>query len=1402
MTYKRYLIISSLIYFYLLSAIHLFANSNPLVKYIGIEQGLSNNSVRTICQDKNGFLWFGTYDGLNRYDGYEFKVFRNKINDSTSLTENVITIIDEDKNNKIWVGTRHGLSVFNNLTGNFSQVYYSAHHQNNPLILTDVIRAIKADINNNVFIGGEANGLLFCAGGNTKAISIPLKINNKKINSYNVLNVKIGQDNKVWVLVRGYGLFLFDYSTMQLNLFDAKLKDAQQMELDGDNIWYSANKSLFNYTLSSKKVINSFELTEGGINTGIVTSLMMDKKHQLWIGATGGITVYHVDTKTTQNFLDGDGKNSLTSGVVYQIFEDKDAQIWVGTLHGGINLINTKEKRFENYSYDATKPNGLKGNFIASFCEDQNNKVWIGTEGNGINLWNRTTNTFENFKNIPNDEQSLSGNFIVSIKKDYLGNLWMASYYTGINRFDKNTGKFKRYHCINPTTGLENLVVFHIYEDRNKDLWVSALRKGSFMGALYRYNRKLDKFELFDDTLSDIYAFTEDRNNVMWGGNLTHLVKIDRIHKKHEFYYIGNTVKTIYEDAQHNFWIGTEGGGFLLFDRAQKRIVTRYTTDSGLCNNAVFNIIDDGKGSLWMGTYNGLARFNLKEKTFKNYYQSDGLQTSQFNYNSSLSLSTGEYIFGGIHGFSIFRPTNITMQNTVPNLQLTGININNVPIENNTSYLNNSGASDSIFELKVPYNEAIFSFNFAALEFSAPNKINYSYYMEGWDKGWNNSFNLRNASYTHLSEGTYTFRVRCTNSDGVWSTKEIAIKIRVLPPWFRTWWAYLFYFSLLSYLIYFYLNYRARQTKLEYEIKISLLEAERKKAEYEREVAEHEKDKAQYEKEKLLNEKDKEMNEKRISFFTNISHEFRTPLTLIINPIKEFLIDNKLSEETKSLNIVYRNAKRMLSLVDQLLLFRKADVNADQMRISKINFSTLCNEVYLCFIHEAAKKHIDYPFVCTNQDITVYGDKEKLEIILYNLVSNAMKYTPDNGKIAFELIELDNTVSVKVTDTGSGIPENIGDKLFDKFYQITGAKAVVQPGFGIGLFLVKHFTDAHKGTIVYTSKPNIGTSFCLTLLKGFEHFDAELITNEIIENKNLFTELKQEKLDTITEEALLITNHSTDQKNLNESIITSKKSLLVVDDEPEIRAYLVSIFKKAYTIYEADGAETGLFLARKQLPDLIISDIRMQGMSGIDFCKSVKENDDTSHIPVILLTGTSSPELKLQGAEYGADDYITKPFEKEFLIARVTNLIKSRSNLRNYFFNEITFNKNETIVSEEYKDFLDKCIAIVENHLDDENFTVKTLISEIGMSRSNLLRKVKVVSGQSINVFIRFIRLRKAAQLFINTNYNINETASKVGMGDIRHFREQFNKLYGLNPSEYIRKYRKAFGNHYHKVEK
>jgi DNA-binding response OmpR family regulator len=468
-------------------------------------------------------------------------------------------------------------------------------------------------------------------------------------------------------------------------------------------------------------------------------------------------------------------------------------------------------------------------------------------------------------------------------------------------------------------------------------------------------------------------------------------------------------------------------------------------------------------------------------------------------------------------------------------------------------------------------------------------------------------------------------------------------------------------------------------------------------------------------------------------------------------------------------------------------LFRKAESGLDKIKPSKLNLHDLAYEVYLCFVQQAKTQNINYVFDCANGNLEMYADREKLEIILYNLLSNALKYTPAEGSIRFSIEEGTKEVVIKVEDTGAGIPSEMGEKLFDKFYKAERTKTSSKAGFGIGLFLVKHFTEQHGGAISYQSEEGQGTTFTLQLQKGKEHYGSDVIISE--------TEAAPQLLEVLKEE-VAIEEDKAGAEPLTE-LVSEKQSILIIDDDESIRQYLARLFKDTYIIHQAENGEAGLAMAQKYLPDLIISDIHMRELNGIELCKMIKENEHLSHIPVILLTGAMSDELKLQGVGGGADDYIVKPFDSKLLIARVSTLLKNRNTLQKYFYNEITLNKNDFKVSVEYKEFLDKCIFIVENNLEDKNFSVQTLVNEMNMSHSNLLRKVKSVSGQPVNVFIRSIRLRKAAELFINTDYSVKETAYTVGIGDMKYFREQFNKLFGMNPSDYIKKYRKVHGKQY-----
>ncbi|WP_217603136.1 two-component regulator propeller domain-containing protein [Chitinophaga sp. GbtcB8] len=1331
-----------------------YAGPYPAINHLGIEQGLSNNTVRCIFQDHNGFIWFGTYDGLNRYDGYGFKVFRNKLSDTNSLVNNIITAIAEDQHHFLWIGTRQGVSCYNPLLSRFTSITYGPSSQK----LNTVIRSIGIDKQDHVFIGTEGLGLLLSGQGASSCSSIPLILNGTETHKYGVHAILTDAGNRVWVMVQNQGLALYNAATQKLNLVNTLLPGATCLATDGKTIWVGAGTAVYAYNVVSRELNKIFDGINDPLEPGLVLSLMLTKdKQQLWISTeTGNICTWNIYSGEVGHIKAGEGRDELSGGAIHTMYEDGASRKWIGTLRGGINIIDPQKSRFQTIRRERGSNNTMTGNVVAAFYETRDSSLWIGTDGYGLNKWNRHTNTFTAYVHNPANPHSLSDNFITCLEGDAQQHLWIGTYTKGIQQFDNTTQQFKHYPCINPVSHAENKVVFVLYTDKDKQLWASTLRSGGVYGALYRYNTAKDAFDMFDDRLSDLFCLKEDANGDLWGGNLNQLIKIDKVNRQHAFYTIGHTVRAIYDDGSNQLWVGTEGGGLFLFDKRTHTITARYTTENGLCNDAVLNMLDDGSGNLWISTYNGLSRFNRAARSFTNYYQGDGLQSNQFFYNAARQLRSGEMAFGGIKGFSLFYPGQIKSQDNQLKLVLTDVAVNNAPLQKNEAFIT-AISPEAIAAVKVPYNKAVFSFAFTALEFSSPNKITYSYYMEGWDKGWNNAGNMRTATYTHLNEGKYTFRVRCTNAEGVMNKQEIALVITVLPPWYRSWWAWLLYTLLLTGSVYLYFLYKMRQNRLKYEVRLAHVNAQ----------------------------KERDLHEKKLSFFTHISHEFRTPLTLIINPVKEMLTAGTGGQEQEELNTVYRNARRLLSLVDQLLLFRKADSEADQLKIVQLDFGHICKEVYLCFVHQAKIKKIDYRFECPDTPLPMYVDREKIEIVLFNLLSNALKFTSTGGAVTFSITELNDSVQVSVTDTGCGIAPETGDQLFRKFYQVKNAAAPSAKGFGIGLYLVKHFVDRHGGRVSYESKEGEGTRFQLVLLKGQTHLGHETIFQDVPENSIFLRELAA---DTIPEKP------GTDLPVL----VTEQQTILVIDDDEELRKYVAQLFADGFTILEAASGEEGLKMATDYLPDVIISDITMREMSGIDVCRSIKSTPALSHIPVILLTATTTSESQLKGIESGADDYITKPFEKELLKARVQGTLRKRNTLQQYFYNEITLKRNDLKVSVEYKEFLDRCIKIVESHLDDDNFSIRTLAREMGMSHSGLYKKVKSVSGQSISGFIRFIRLRKAAEFMINTENNITEIASMAGFNNIKYFRQYFNELFGMNPSEYIKKFRKPFHNTHH----
>jgi signal transduction histidine kinase/ligand-binding sensor domain-containing protein/CheY-like chemotaxis protein/AraC-like DNA-binding protein len=1326
----------ALLFFLSLTA---YGFANPPVKYLGIEQGLSNNAVNCIFQDREGFMWMGTYNGLNRYDGSNFVHYNSTWGDHSSLPSNHITDIAEDAKQQLWIGTQKGVVIHQADEAKFVPVNYQTAAGKMQKISFN-INNLLAGAGGDMYIATADAGLLVYQAKAKRAIQV--FFNNNRLN-YHVQALLLDRQERLWLFIKDIGLCRYDVVKQKITLIDGSLKTATSLKEDNHRrLWIGTPGGLYLYNPVGQ-VGSRLSQVKVPLSNNNISDLHLSA-NKLWIATDGGgINIMDLDTRKLDFLRAGEAEGLLKSNAVSSIYEDRDSRKWIATLRGGISMMEPKPKSFQWIKRDPLQKNSLVDNFVLSFAEDENKNLWIGTDGGGLSFYQTSTQTYVNYKAGGNQPGSLSSNFIVNILSDHKNQIWVAAFAGGIDLFQPTTGKFKHYNLYHPQKKVLENNLWKLYQDASHRLWAGTTRDG----GLYLYNPETDQFDLFDQRLMNIHALLEDRRGTLWAGDYNHLIKIDVRNKKHEYIQVDRAIRTMLEDQQGNFWLGTEGGGLLLFNRQQKTF-KRFTMAEGLPDNSILNILEDDLGRLWVSTYHGLSTFDPSTGKFKNYVVSDGLQSNQFSYHAALKLTSGEMLFGGIKGFNRFDPLKVTRQHHKPELKLTGLRLNHVAVHNGLT----------LKHLDVPYDQANLAIDYVALEYSFPEKISYAYYLEGWDLNWNQVGKATTAYYSSLRPGSYTLMVKSTDTEGNW-LPPVKLTIRILSPWYLSWWAiwcYVMVTVTATYLIR--LNW-LRHKKLERSVESAHLDMERQK----------------------------DLNEKKLSFFTNISHEFRTPLTLIINPIKDLLKRDDQSDRSE-LNVIYRNAKRLLGLVDQLLLFRKAESESDQLHVVAHNFVSLSKEVFICFSQQAKLKKITYTFNSTADDITIYSDRDKIEIALFNLLSNAFNFTPEGGEIEVRLWEKAESVYLQVADNGQGIAEGMDGKIFDKFYQ-GNHDATLNKGFGIGLYLVKTFIEQHAGLVSCEATMGGGMTFSIQLPKGQQHFTA-------LQLGMVQTDIEKFGTREQSEEA---TEEIQPEENINlDRLINSKQTLMIIDDNVEIRAYIKQIFKPQYHIIQAANGEEGLLLVKKSQPDIIICDVTMPGMDGIEFCRLIKQDTSVSHIPVVLLTGDYTAELKLKGIEVGAVDFISKPFDKELLMARVNGILKIKEELQHYFFKEVTLNPDNQTVSAAHRDFLNQCISIIEVSLLDPDFDVKKISIEMGMSYSTLLKKIKAITGHSVNRFIRFVRLRKAAELLIHSNCNVNEAAYQVGINDVKYFRMQFFELFNMNPSDFIKKHRRAFQKSYY----
>ncbi len=1349
-------------------------------QHINSEQGLSANTVLCITQDSKGFLWIGTFEGLNRYDGYNFKIFKHNPDDTTSIGDNSIYSLFEDKSGTLWFGTfEGGLNKFNRDTETFTRYICKETDKNS--LSNNIVYAICEDAKDYIWVG-TAKGL---NRFNKKTETFTRYLNNPSDNnslSSSIISSLLYDDktNTLWIGTKNGGLNKYDISQNKFTRFQNNPENKYSISEDFINcLFKDASGILWVGTYGGG--LNKFDEKENRfivynkssgqhyIPTDFVLSIDQDNSGNLFLGTyEDGLIIFNPRTDKFISYHHNEGDlGSIGDEMVYDIYKDKSGLMWLGTWTNGINKLITNQK-FRHYKHEPSNPNSLSGNGINSICEDRNGIVWIGTEFNGLNRFDIKSGNFTNYIYNPNDKFSITSNGVSDIKEDRDGNLWIVADGYGFCRFDQKSNRFIRYQ--NDPLDSNSLPIDQVsvlIEDKYGDLLI-----GTFGAGLIKFDKKKNTFtkikynpdEPDDITAAGIYTLYEDKKGTIWIGTYSNgLFIFDRKSGKSKWYHnipgdieslSDNIISSILISMDGSIWIGTSNGLNKLDPVSGK--FKRITESDGLPNNTIYGIIEDNNRNLWISTNKGLSRYNPASGTFRNFNVRDGLQDDEFNQWACFKGKSGNFYFGGINGFNVFNPAEIKDSDFKPPLVLTNFLLFNKPVsvgfDNhlNRTILNSS--LNEMTEINLTNEDYVFSMEFAALDYIIPQNIKYAYKLEGFDKEWTyvNS-DRRFATYTNLSPRTYTFKVKSTNSDGVWNEPGRSLAIIIHPPWWKTGWAFSAYGLILIFILYSIRTYDLKRQRLKHQLDL-----------------EHE-----------HAEKLEEVDRIKSRFFANISHEFRTPLTLILGPAEQILSNHADDIAKKNAGLIKKNANNMLNLINQLLDLSRLDSGRLELKAAKQNIIPFLKGIAMSFESLAIMNSIKFNLNVTEDELMVYFDREKMETIIKNLLSNAFKFTPNENEISVSLKKCDeSSIEIKIRDTGIGISEEQLPKIFDRFYQVNSAHTREHGGTGIGLSLVKELVELHHGSISVDSKLGEWTEFKIILPLGNEH----LTPREIVEIDN---QLPIEKL-TIDKSELI---HSANHNSNSENLITNKNIILIVEDNADVREFIKDSLGNDYHFEEAENGEEGIRKAEEIIPDLIISDVMMPKMDGNEMTRRLKSDQKTSHIPIIMLTAKSGQEYRIEGLETGADDFLTKPFDAKELHIRIKNLISLRKKLQEiYSSNTIT-----SLAKSKHKlkgidvQFMDRILKVIEEHISEEEFTIENFGHEVGMSRSQMFRKIKALTGKSCSVYLRSVRLAKAKNMLQNHEANISEIAYSVGFGSPSYFAHCFKEEYGYAPSEIVK---------------
>lgn len=1299
------------------------------------ENGLSNNSVICLYQDNRGYIWIGTRNGINLYNGNEFVIYKYHKNDPGSLIFNNVQKITGNGKDEIYFMTPKGISVFNTQTNSFKiliQGYVRAMHFNKELYVTkdqEIYRyngkqfepyySLKNTSNigalyvcdDYMLIGTEKHGLYRLSKQKELTQLIP---------KANVINIFRDSSEKFWIGTWQSGVFLMD------------------------------GNSLTNYRYK--------EHDPNSISSDFVRSFCEDKQGDIWIGTFNGLNRFNTTTKKFSFYQKDDREHSLSHSSIWSLLCDKQGTVWVGTYFGGVNYFTPQYQIYHHIQPSKTENAGLSSPIVGPITEDNQHNLWIGTEGGGLNKYNQQEGTFKWFKSSK-QKNSLSQDNVKSLyydrKKDVL---WIGTHLGGLNKLDIHSKKFTHYLSNNddpeslPSNTIRDIIP-------HEDKLILATHAGVCLFNPANGKSKLI-FQKAPHNIALANALCIDHQNTLWAtGNGegiysyqfdTHVIRNYKHNPALKQSLSSNSINRIFQDSQKRLWICTNEAGVDIYQYETDAFENLDKQKNGIESNCIYDVCELSPERLLFVTDVGFSILEYGTRTFTNYNREVGVPLAATNERSLFKSSNGYIYIGGMNGLISFRENDINHTWQKYEIHPFRLLVNGEEVEVNDE----TGILDKTLEymdkVTLKHNQSMFSIEYATSNYIPYNKDEIEFYLKGFSRTWTKTRGQHNITYTNLNPGNYTLIVRAKDNPFV---PESKLHIEILPPFYRTTWAYLLYAICIGLISFYLIRVYNHRIKLQESLK------------YEKKHAED-----------IVH-----LNQAKLRFFTNISHEFRTPLTLIIGQM-EMLLQIRSFTPTifnKMLG-VYKNSLQLRELITELLDFRKQEQGHMLIKVSEHNLVDFVYEIYLLFQEYAVQKQITLIFYKSHDNIPVWYDAKQMQKVINNLLSNAFKYSQEGGEITVSVRKGNREAIIEVTDKGCGINSEDINRIFERFYQVDQAEPLLT-GTGIGLSLSKGIVELHHGTIEVFSEPEEGSTFCVRLKAGKEHFTSEQL-NDIQDGISPQPE-EAYILDTLLDEQELLSN-----ENPIGTISGKRKDIkiLIVEDNERLKEMLVKLFMPFYTVITASNGQEGWEKTLSEHPHIVLSDVVMPEMSGTELCKRIKEQIETSHIPVVLLTAQTSTEHNLEGLRTGADDYITKPFNINILLSRCNNLVNNRILLQEKFSQQPSATPQILATNPLDKELVDKAMAVIEEHIDNVEFNVNILAREVGIARTKLFTKLKDITGQTPYEFIITIRLKRAAlMLRENPELNVSEISDRLGFSSPRQFSKCFKDKYRVAPQAY-----------------